>query len=395
MGFWTITSTNTMLSLFPFPSSYPQLCQAKGFVCEFCGNDKDIVFPFHLSKCQRCEGEPSLLVAGLGGARPFSHLSVQFTWPDWKIPKPRSLAKALAMGMKEGVGGEEDLGMRVDEVWSGEQKEQEEVRQALRDTAQVRHEKGGLFQGFTAGKLVKAFSRNRLNEEEQVMTRGGDSERKEQMEHDDNGSVGQHGGVESSEGEQSKEKEARHTRKEKMNFLKVFQMDRLKKSILKGDKRDSDREIGSSVESLNEIGKEGKGGGKASVLGSRVKGSSETDVEDERKPEVKEEDGKKDGAQAGRTGKTESVADKHPVMRLESHQLTTDVSRGRSKEKEESSGSGESDGGRNPEEEGQEESGIVTRSNWRKLKTRKGRRITRGRKMREGMEKNKTRGEAT
>ncbi|XP_072245455.1 run domain Beclin-1-interacting and cysteine-rich domain-containing protein isoform X1 [Leuresthes tenuis] len=31
------------------------LCQANGFVCEFCGNDKDIIFPFQLSKCQRCE----------------------------------------------------------------------------------------------------------------------------------------------------------------------------------------------------------------------------------------------------------------------------------------------------------------------------------------------------
>ncbi|XP_029356838.1 run domain Beclin-1-interacting and cysteine-rich domain-containing protein isoform X2 [Echeneis naucrates] len=31
------------------------LCQAKGFVCEFCGNDKDIIFPFQLDKCQRCE----------------------------------------------------------------------------------------------------------------------------------------------------------------------------------------------------------------------------------------------------------------------------------------------------------------------------------------------------
>ncbi|XP_069009541.1 run domain Beclin-1-interacting and cysteine-rich domain-containing protein isoform X4 [Embiotoca jacksoni] len=31
------------------------LCQAKGFVCEFCGNDKDIIFPFQLNKCQRCE----------------------------------------------------------------------------------------------------------------------------------------------------------------------------------------------------------------------------------------------------------------------------------------------------------------------------------------------------
>ncbi|XP_062306294.1 run domain Beclin-1-interacting and cysteine-rich domain-containing protein isoform X2 [Osmerus eperlanus] len=31
------------------------LCQAKGFVCEFCNNDKDIIFPFELNKCQRCE----------------------------------------------------------------------------------------------------------------------------------------------------------------------------------------------------------------------------------------------------------------------------------------------------------------------------------------------------
>ncbi|XP_052395333.1 run domain Beclin-1-interacting and cysteine-rich domain-containing protein isoform X2 [Carassius gibelio] len=31
------------------------LCQAKGFICEFCGNDKDIFFPYELSKCLRCE----------------------------------------------------------------------------------------------------------------------------------------------------------------------------------------------------------------------------------------------------------------------------------------------------------------------------------------------------
>ncbi|XP_062869219.1 run domain Beclin-1-interacting and cysteine-rich domain-containing protein [Trichomycterus rosablanca] len=31
------------------------LCQAKGFVCEFCGNDKDIIFPFEVTKCRRCE----------------------------------------------------------------------------------------------------------------------------------------------------------------------------------------------------------------------------------------------------------------------------------------------------------------------------------------------------
>uniref|UniRef100_A0A8C1S5W2 Rubicon autophagy regulator n=1 Tax=Cyprinus carpio TaxID=7962 RepID=A0A8C1S5W2_CYPCA len=31
------------------------LCQAKGFICEFCGNDKDIIFPYELIKCLRCE----------------------------------------------------------------------------------------------------------------------------------------------------------------------------------------------------------------------------------------------------------------------------------------------------------------------------------------------------
>ncbi|XP_006002416.1 run domain Beclin-1-interacting and cysteine-rich domain-containing protein isoform X2 [Latimeria chalumnae] len=31
------------------------LCQAKGFICEFCGNEKDIIFPFQLNKCKRCE----------------------------------------------------------------------------------------------------------------------------------------------------------------------------------------------------------------------------------------------------------------------------------------------------------------------------------------------------
>ncbi|XP_033895325.3 run domain Beclin-1-interacting and cysteine-rich domain-containing protein-like isoform X1 [Acipenser ruthenus] len=31
------------------------LCQAKGFICEFCGNDKDILFPFELNKCRCCE----------------------------------------------------------------------------------------------------------------------------------------------------------------------------------------------------------------------------------------------------------------------------------------------------------------------------------------------------
>ncbi|KAL8188253.1 UNVERIFIED_CONTAM: hypothetical protein K2H54_064224 [Gekko kuhli] len=31
------------------------LCQAKGFICEFCQNEEDIIFPFELNKCQTCE----------------------------------------------------------------------------------------------------------------------------------------------------------------------------------------------------------------------------------------------------------------------------------------------------------------------------------------------------
>ncbi|NXQ34307.1 RUBIC protein, partial [Alaudala cheleensis] len=31
------------------------LCQAKGFICEFCQNEDDIIFPFELNKCKICE----------------------------------------------------------------------------------------------------------------------------------------------------------------------------------------------------------------------------------------------------------------------------------------------------------------------------------------------------
>ncbi|XP_075822392.1 run domain Beclin-1-interacting and cysteine-rich domain-containing protein isoform X12 [Microtus pennsylvanicus] len=31
------------------------LCQAKGFICEFCQNEDDVIFPFELQKCRTCE----------------------------------------------------------------------------------------------------------------------------------------------------------------------------------------------------------------------------------------------------------------------------------------------------------------------------------------------------
>ncbi|XP_022098659.1 run domain Beclin-1-interacting and cysteine-rich domain-containing protein-like isoform X2 [Acanthaster planci] len=33
-----------------------QLCQAKGFICELCSNDQDIIFPFQLLKTYQCQG---------------------------------------------------------------------------------------------------------------------------------------------------------------------------------------------------------------------------------------------------------------------------------------------------------------------------------------------------
>uniref|UniRef100_K7F2N5 Rubicon Homology domain-containing protein n=1 Tax=Pelodiscus sinensis TaxID=13735 RepID=K7F2N5_PELSI len=31
------------------------LCQAKGFICEFCQKEDDVIFPFELNKCRTCE----------------------------------------------------------------------------------------------------------------------------------------------------------------------------------------------------------------------------------------------------------------------------------------------------------------------------------------------------
>ena len=77
-------------------------------MCEFCGNGKDIIFPFDLNKCQRCEGEPHPHAASLG--RPKAPSPNPFpapSWKDWKFPKPRRLARALLQDKREGEGGEE------------------------------------------------------------------------------------------------------------------------------------------------------------------------------------------------------------------------------------------------------------------------------------------------
>ena len=35
---------------------FPQFCQGFGFICEFCNDDRDIIFPFQLHKVLVCPG---------------------------------------------------------------------------------------------------------------------------------------------------------------------------------------------------------------------------------------------------------------------------------------------------------------------------------------------------
>lgn len=396
-------------------------------MCEFCGNDKDIIFPFQLSKCQRCEGEPSLLAAGLGGSRaPSPRLSIPLTWRDWKIPKPRRLARALCQDRREGEGGEEDLELDLGQgVNSGE-------REESRDKAEARQEKGGIFQTLTSEKLLKALSRSKGNEEEQEMTGGTESEKEEEEERDKGGEErgkNQCEEVYSKERAKSKERGDGHTRREKVNLLKVLHIDRLKKSISKRDGRDSDSETCSSMESLDEVGmgQERKGRQKMSGLMSLTRGFSKREIKDGRKTEVKGEErdeesekrlldkggGTEEEGEAGKEAEendempdkgkkeaTETVesgaerVEKFAIMKLlKHHQLSAIFSREKSGREDKS---GESDVKRelDTEEEGKQEPADKTQTNWRTRKTRKARRVTRGRNIREGAAKeSKTEGE--
>lgn len=329
-------------------------------MCEFCGNDKDIIFPFQLNKCQRCEGEPSLPVAGLGGSRaPSPRPFFPLTWRDWKISNPRRLAKALSKDRREGEGGEEDLEKTVnEEVICGEEKV---------DTAEER-------QG-----------------------RGTKSEREEtkcdKEEEDDGGRE-----VHCKERARSKERG-----KEKVNLLKVFHIDRLKKRISKGDRSDS--ETWSSVESLDEVGQERKGRWKVSGLANLAKGFSRRDSEDEGKEKEerfmdivdergtedegesrKEDEQNDDISEKGQMAETEKpgAGEKYALKKLlKPHRMSGLFSKGRSRAEWDRSGESDEKRGIDTEEE---EPAVITRTTWRGRKTRKALRVTKGRKNREGTE---------
>ncbi|XP_037830033.1 run domain Beclin-1-interacting and cysteine-rich domain-containing protein isoform X2 [Kryptolebias marmoratus] len=354
------------------------LCQAKGFVCEFCGNDKDIIFPFQLSKCQRCEGEPST-------RDPASRISFPLNWKDWKIPNPRRLAKALQRDRREGEGGEEDVQL-------GSDQEEETGEEEWRDSDDLRPDRGGGFQ--TSGRPI-AVPGIPVNEEEQEVAGSSESEREEKMQREEGGEE---------QDVPNKEKDTRtgntdeHAKRENVSLLNLLKIDRLKKNVTKQDRRSSrssDNEICSSRESLNEVGQEGKGLRMVLVLASRVRRLSQLENKNERETEPKEEGGneefikrslkKEDGTEEGQKAQTEAERERPTaVALLRPHQLRAVFSRERSSGEKGGHGSENKEKSGTKTEEGQADPADAARPNWRSSKTRKARRVSRGRKMREG-----------
>ncbi|XP_061634952.1 run domain Beclin-1-interacting and cysteine-rich domain-containing protein isoform X3 [Phyllopteryx taeniolatus] len=352
------------------------LCQAKGFVCEFCGNDKDIIFPFQLSKCQRCEGEPSLLVAGLGALRaPPRRSSAPIIWIDWKISKPRRLASALSKDRREGEGGEEDL----ESAEGAEGGDQEEST----DNTEARVEKVGLFQGFSPGKFAKAFSWHHRTEDKQEVSGGSESE-KEGGEDCDQRSEERY---DSFNKERSKSEEGEDGHEKRISLLKILHLERLKQSLSKSNRKNSDSETCSSQESLDELGTDQ--GRKERWFGRLGRTFSKGDSSDS-KTEAKEEDIQEEpermlsepggGTMEVAEGKAREVAKeseerKEKVAISKVLKLSAVFSREPSISEEDSGGTGD----------GQVDSAPI-QTNWRARKTRRARRVTRGRKTCEGRE---------
>lgn len=361
-------------------------------MCEFCSNDKDIIFPFQLNKCQRCEGEHS-------SRAPSSRTSFPLTWRDWKIPNPRRLARLLSRGRREGEGGEKALQLEI-------------AQEELEDTAEVRLDSGGIFQAFTSGKLVKAFPRSTCGGEEEELTRSAESETDEELESDE-GKKGDDQNVEMHHKGWDKDKMSgdEHESREKVNLLKVLHIDRFKKSMSKQDRRGSDNETCSSLESLEEVGQERKGRWRVSGLASRIGGFLKRESEDEKETKLKEEGGNEEfkersleKEETDEEGKalTEFEAatintERSPGLKLlKPRQLRSVFSKGRSKRGDD--GGGEESGGNKDvrtQEEDCEGPKVKVQVNWRGRKTRKARRVTSGRRMRERDEEDESRGEGT
>lgn len=305
-------------------------------MCEFCGNEKDIIFPFQLHKCQRCEGEHAVLGAGLGGPRsPLPRPSIPHAWRDWK---PRRLSNILLRDMREGEGGEEAPGdgksrapfqFSTDGSKGDVEEQQEEAGGGELEVEGEKHEKGGDEGGGACRRKAYRKLGAVLGE--------------------------------------------RRVRRE-VNLLKTLHIDRLKKSFSRGD---SDSE---SIESPEDAAQERKHFWNVPKLTVFPKRDRKDEGIKEEKEDAEGRELAEDGKVSDKSAETERSSEELlSVLELFRAQKTAEVfSRGRTEEDRGRESDGKTERG---SEEG--EATIVTRRTWRGRKTRRARRITRGRKIRD------------
>ncbi|XP_046892745.1 run domain Beclin-1-interacting and cysteine-rich domain-containing protein isoform X3 [Hypomesus transpacificus] len=392
------------------------LCQAKGFVCEFCNNDKDIIFPFELHKCQRCEGEPPLVAGGICGLRPSSS-SPAPSWRNWKFPRPRRLARALSQDRREGEGGELDesssgdqgTGSGVEEAGGepGEGREGgAEEKEAEGAGEKKKGERETLFGAFRRGRLAAAFSRGR----------------------------GTEGGTEGKAGARAAEREGAEgedremsggVRKEASSLFEVLNISKTTKKLstaqgadrlagVKGDKEQGEKE------QIDEDGGEEKEKGEGSVprVGTPAKALSGGDLEDRGKRGTDAEGGGRESEEESSKQHRETESDEEEVDREDSVTTAKEGNQGKesslrerrgevgggktgrflnlkmlkpsrlanifsrdTRESSERDASGESDGADDRHAKETE-----APFNWRSRKTRRARRITKVRKEKKGGE---------
>lgn len=268
----------------------------------------------------------------------------------------RRLARALSRDRKEGEGGEEDLQFEIEneKLEDGGNEEWEESRESS--------DGGGTLQPLSSVKTLNTVLLKTGDEEQQRMTG----------------------------------KEEEQAGREKVNLFKALQIDRIKQSISTRDR--SDNETSSSLESLDEAGQEGKGRRVVSALtvfhcfspSLTDKSLSVRDGEDEQDTESKEEDGnaehikkslvKTEEEEKSQKDTDEVITEKFSALtRLKPHQLRSVFSKRKSKEEREGAGGMVSTEGVEEERGGAADS---VETKWRNRKTRKARRVTRGRKRR-------------
>uniref|UniRef100_A0A4W5KJM5 Rubicon Homology domain-containing protein n=1 Tax=Hucho hucho TaxID=62062 RepID=A0A4W5KJM5_9TELE len=359
------------------------LCQAKGFVCEFCGNDKDIIFPFQLNKCTCCEGEPPLLVGGLGVPRAPS--PSPFLSPSWRNWKFRRLARALSQDKREGEGGEEEgeeesEAREEKEKWTGER---EKERRTEGETRR-------LFTAFQHGTLAKAFwsKGTEDNEGGQEGEREGKTQTGKGMEEEGKFETEEVENKEREDREDCEGSAEEHVKKEKGNLFKALGVSKLTNTFSK-DKGSREREREKQGDAEGTEKEERRGLWKVPGVGRLAKAFSKEELESEEKREVEELDKceskgkffKKDCSEKGESevqesnssvvvgGKDGWLTVKPPFLGL---RLLKVFSRDTRKKE-----------GRKMSEEKERMEEQETPSNWRSRKTRKARRITISRRERE------------